>query len=253
MFNTFHRVGASQTRVVVINTDLQGETKELYKIGKAGDLLLGKLSLGPSGTKEDNKVEFVLSNKATETDSEDADDDKEKPLLVDLQLSILDKIEDESEKKSFVDSLLKQYPDYLPLLLAKLKMLEKAGSADERRQAADAVLARIDEKELASHLGRKGPLSREQTKADKQLDKKMQAAKDAWTKACVARIASAAEQANEAEGAGDTSIKELLQKLRQFTDAPDKSIDYLMASAENEYRLKVSCLGRVFTHRPVVR
>lgn len=222
-----------ETRPLVIHTDLKGDASDLYKTAKAGDILLGKLSLGPGTSKASFPLAYVLPPQAKAEDGAE-EKSKETPLLVDLQLSILDKIKDESEKQTFLEGLIKSHPTHLPLLVASLKALKDDADRKAVDEAADKVLAQIKEDELASYLGKKAIPADEMTEEEKKVKKSMEEQKSAWSLAYLKKI-----QASHKAGDSFTQQKELFRRYRQFVENPEKDVDFAIVSAKRDIAQKV--------------
>ena len=226
------------TRPLVLSTELKGDTADLYKSAKAGDLLLGALKLGPGSSKASVDLTYVIppKPKAADGGSDEGGEAKEAPLLVDLQLSIVDKIKDDKEKKQFLDTLLAAYPKHLPLLVAALKATEEEAEAAEITKAADAVLALVDEAELSSYLGKKPLPAEEQSAADKDTKKGMDEKKAAWSAAYARKIEASYKAKDSLEKQNG-----LFAKYRQFLDAPEKDPEFSLIAAKRDFAQEVSC------------
>ena len=224
-----------KTRPLVISTDLTGNTSDLYKSAKAGDVLLGKLNLGPADSKATFGLDFILPAAIKDEDEDEEEELAEPSLVVDLQLGILDKIKDDKEKKAFLDNLTVTNPQHLPLLVAKLDALKEDADPKDVSKAADAVLAQIDEAALSSYLGKKRAPANEQTKEDKKLKKDMDQKTAAWKTAYTRKI--------EASYKAKVPLHEqdsLFVQYRQFVDAPEKDHDFLLISAKRDFAQEVS-------------
>lgn len=225
-------------RPLVLATELKGDTGDLYKTAKAGDILLGTLKLGPGSSKASVDLTFVIppKPKAAESGSNEGGEANEAPLLVDLQLGIVDKIKDDKEKKQFLDTLLSAHPKHLPLLVAALKATKDDAEAAEIAKAADTVLALVDEAELSSYLGKKPLPAEDQSAADKETKKTMDEKKAAWS-AAYARKIEASYKTNE-------SLEDqnaLFAKYRQFLDTPEKDPEFSLIAAKRDFAQEVSC------------
>lgn len=166
---------------------------------------------------------------------EDKDSEKEKPKLVDLQLQIVEKIKDDSEKRTYLDDLIRSNPKHLPLLVASLKAVKEEADPQEITKAADLILAEIDEHELAAYLGRKPPPAEEQTEEDKKIKKEMDIKKSAWTLAYSRKVQASHKQ--------ETSLDEqnkLFSQYRAFLDSPEKDPDFGLALAKRDIAAKVN-------------
>ena len=228
-----------ETRPLVLSTDLSGDTSDLYKSAKPGDVLLGQLKLGPSTAKSDFDLTYVLPPKPKEEDDSEGGDGKDAPLLVDLQLGLLEKIKDDKQRKKFLETILAENPKHLPALVAALKAL-KADEADPKdvTKAADAVLAEIDENALAIHLGKKALPAIEQSEDDKKLQKAMEEKKKAWANAYARKI-EASYKSNE----GLEVQNKLFEKYRLFVDAPEKDQEFSLIAAKRDYAQQVSSVS----------
>ena len=218
----------SQTRALILGSELKGSTADLYKVAKAGDFLSGTILLGPAATsKAQCDITYAIPAQAkTEKEEEGPGDD---PLLVDLQLSIVDKIKDDDAKTSFLDSLQSTAPNHLPLLVARLKAIKNDAKPEKIVEAADVVLAALDENEIALFSGRKAKPAEEQTPDDKKAQKAMNAKKSAWSLAYGKKLlASYKSKATLAEQ------QALLDKYRLFADNPDKDQDLLISAAKKD-------------------
>jgi hypothetical protein len=212
---------------------LKGETADLYKVAKAGDVLIGKLSFGPAHPKGACSLTYVLPPQVKEPEEDTGD--KEKPLLIDLQLTLVDKIKDEAEKRAYLDGLIATNPTHLPLLVASLKATKEAADLEKTVAAADAILACIDEKELAAYLGRKALPADEQSDDDKKLKKEMDIQKSAWTLAYSRKLLSSYQAANT-----DTADRaQLFLRYRAFLDNPDKDPEFGLISAKRDIAAQV--------------
>lgn len=218
-----------ETRPLVIATDLNGDASELYKSAKAGDLLLGQLKLGGSAAKADFDLTYVLPPQAKS--EEDKEETKDEPLLVDLQLGLLEKIEDDKARKTFLESLQKGNPKHLPALVAALKALKsEEADAKDINKAADAVLAQIDEQALAVHQGKKQPPAAEQTDEEKKTNKAVEEHMKAWATAYSRKIEASTKSSESVE-----EQEKLFAKYRHFIDSPDKEQDFSLAAAKRDF------------------
>lgn len=217
----------------MISSELKGDTADLYKSAKYGDLLLGRLKLGPIGTKAQCSVSYIIPPRPEETDKEN--EDKEAPKLIDLQLQIVDKIKDDKERRAYLDGLLAQNPKHLPLLVASLKANKEDASPEDVNKAADAVLAEVDENALASYLGRKSLPADELTDDDKKLKEEMETQRSAWNLAYSKKV-----QASQKAGANPEVQKQLFSKYRIFLEAPEKDSDFGLISARRDIAALVS-------------
>lgn len=206
---------------------MKGDTAELYKAAKAGDVLLGKLSLGPGASQGCASLSYVIPPQAKVKEEEESD--KEKPALIDLQLPIVEKIKDDKEKEAYLSELLAKNPKHLPLLLASLKAVKDDAESEVIEKAADRILAEIDEAALAAYLGRKPLPTDEQTEEDKKVKKDMDIRKSAWNQAYLRKL-----QARQKARAPPEEQKEIFTKYRTFLDSPEKDADFGLISAKRD-------------------
>lgn len=204
----------------------------MYKVGKSGDVLLGKLVLGGDSQ---TVLTYVLPPKAKEDAEVEEDSTKDKPLLVDLQLQIVDKIKDDKEKRQYLDELLSKNPKHLPLLVASLKAVKEDADVKDIEGAADLILKEIDESELAAYLGRKPAPDDEQTEEDKKLKKTMDTKKAAFTLAYTRKLQASYKAEKSAQ-----EKAQLLSKSRTFMESPDKDPDFALITIKRDIALGVS-------------
>lgn len=222
----------------MISSELKGDTADLYKAAKAGDILLGNLRLGPTGTKAHCTISYLIPAQIKEAEKDG--DEKEEPKLVDLKLQIVDKIKNDEEKRAYLDSLLAETPKHLPLLVASLKAIKEDAAPENINRAADAVLSEIDENALASYLGRKPPPANELTDDDKKLKKEMDLKRSAWTLAYSRKL----QASNKAETSAEQQ-KHLFLRYSTFLEAPEKDTDFGLISAKRDIASHVSGLKRI--------
>jgi hypothetical protein len=123
---------------------------------------------------------------------EKADEPKPEPKkLVDHQVELAKKLEDDAERRDYLASLASANSDHLPTLVAHLEALKPKDRTKEPEQeaitaAAEAILKRVDEQELARFYGFKRPA--ETTEA-----KRAQKVRDGERDALVAALTAKAE------------------------------------------------------------
>ncbi|KAL7008697.1 hypothetical protein EMMF5_001959 [Cystobasidiomycetes sp. EMM_F5] len=218
---------ALQARSIVLNTDLKGDASDLYKVAKAGDSLLGKFNLSPKATVD---ITYLIPPQSKSKEEEEGS--KDDPSLIDLQLSIVEKIKSDDEKSSFLEQLMQSHGSYLPLLVVRLKSLKKDAKVEEINKAADAVLAQIDETEMSSYFGKKTKPAAEQSSEEKKVHKAWTEKKAAWTAALGRKLSTNDTSGVDQEG--------LYTKYYQFLDTPDKDQEFLLHQAKRDMKQKVS-------------
>jgi tripeptidyl-peptidase-2 len=146
----------------------------LPKFASPGDLLLGSISYGKKGDETGGAGQrpggyplsyLVPPPVKSESSSSDSSDPKEKPKSLDekirdLKIAELARLRKGDKKKEFdklYKELIEKTPKHLPLLVEKLEMVDsekhRLENLPETVAAADAVIARIDQKKLAAYFG----------------------------------------------------------------------------------------------------
>lgn len=163
-----------ERKMLCFDTNIEGES--VPKEAKAGDILLGTFGFSGEGKTQ---LRYIVPPEAKkEKESEDSTSTKDK--LPDLLVEgVYKKIKDDNEKNAFLEHLLAEYPEHLPVLVARLDALDPDKKPDEAIAAADSVLKLIDEDEILLFLGTKRPPASEQSKEDKARNKEMETHKDA--------------------------------------------------------------------------
>lgn len=156
------KTGNVQRRAFVVDGRLKGDLKALYEDAKAGDHLLGKLTLGSAADKAAIPLTYILPPAPPKEDK--TDEPKPEPKkLIDHQVELSKKLEDDKEKIDYLSSLVTSNPEHLPTLVAFLEALKpkdrKKPPSDPEAlaKAADAILERVDEEALAKFYGYKRP------------------------------------------------------------------------------------------------
>lgn len=146
---------------------------------KAGDILFGTAYFGsgdaslpgdgkrPGGFKVSYTVGPKPASKKSEAESPEAKDErtvdeKVAEAVRDFRVEQLSKLTSEEKKDGKFDELYKtfeeMYPDYLPLLLARLKFIDteenRTEVAPQVIEASDIVIGKISEDGLALHFGK---------------------------------------------------------------------------------------------------
>jgi uncharacterized protein YbcI len=115
-------------------------------------------TVGPKPGKEAT-VEAEPAEPTTKPTVEQKIDDAVRDLKVEFLGKLTSKEKEEGKFDELYVKLESEYPDHLPLLMAKLKYMDthqkRSEMLNEVIRAAEAVISRISENELALNLGRK--------------------------------------------------------------------------------------------------
>lgn len=184
-------------------------------------------------------------------DSEDGADEEEEDTASDdgtgnneaaeLQLKLLDAIKDDTARQNFLQRLAAASPNHLATLVAVLDALkpDKAEVSDII-EAADAVLAQIDEDELAIYLGKVPKPACEQGSNDQRVSKVMAEKRKAWTTAYARKI-----EASLNLGKSHEVLQKLFVKYRQFVDDSETDNEHSLIAAKvafaHEVRFRPFC------------
>eukprot|EP00980_Cylindrotheca_fusiformis_P004686 scaffold992_cov116-Cylindrotheca_fusiformis.AAC.21 len=222
---------------------------------KEGDVLMGsafycsgEASLPGDGKRPDGfPIAFTVGPKAEKTPSEGdvaepkderTSEERLEEAIRDLKVDQLNKLTS-AEKDSGVfeasySVLLEQYPNHIPLLMARLKHLDDSKTRSESLerivQAADNVVSQISEDELALHFGKKVDKDDPtKVKQNKDLEKK----KQYLIEALVRKALCFAEM--DQDGAGQ-EFDDTLGKLKEWVDI-DSNGKFAALAIERDSRL----------------
>ena len=187
-----------ERKVLCLDTNLEGD--KVPKEAHPGDVLVGTLSFAEAK----NQLRYIVPP-AAKKEKDDESSSKEQDSTVDLLVGVAKKIKDDKEKLEFIDKLLKEHSDHLGLLRARLEAVAKEADKKESSaaiiEAANAVLARVDQNALRLHLGTKQLPANEQKEEEKKQAKEFANQKAAVTfalnKKCRAILARDGEQGSE--------------------------------------------------------
>jgi tripeptidyl-peptidase-2 len=222
---------------------------------KLGDVLMGSalycsddISLPGDGKRPNGfPISFTvgprLEKSSSEGETEPKDERTAEERLIeairDLKVNQLVKLTTEEKakgvfKKTF-DELLKEYPGYLPLLIANLKYIDTSKKRSELfeniLEAADNVIAEISEDELALHFGKKVDQDNpEKVKTNKKFETRKTNLIDA-----LVRKALVFAEANDLDSEG-SKFDHTLVKLKSWVDI-DTNGKYAALSIERDSRL----------------
>jgi hypothetical protein len=174
------KLQAGSSIAAVVKTRVVDE--DLYKEAKHGDVLIGEYHFTPVAHKLGRPATLVLPP-AVPKDKEDEPKDKEPQKLVNLQIEMAKKIEDEEVKKRFLADLLKSDSNHLPLLVARLESLKQDKSEEEAADvlaAADAIFDLVDEEACLRFNGKQ---KSDKTAQDRKNTKEFKEQQDALLKA----------------------------------------------------------------------
>jgi tripeptidyl-peptidase II len=229
-------------------------TSKLPSSCKSGDILTGSTSYcsGESSLPGDGKrpngfpMMYTVgpkSDKPTDPDTvaepKDERTAKERidEAVRDLRVEQLGKLSSAEKEKGDFDSLYeeldKEYPNHIPLLMARLKFLDGLKAREEKLSdivaAAEKVLAEISEDDLALHFGKKvDKEDPQQVKKNKEMEK----LKGFLIEALARQAFAFAEL--KSEDAADNFIK-TLNKLKAWVDI-DANGKYASLALERDCR-----------------
>lgn len=166
-------------RVLCINTNVEGD--KLPGNVATGDVLLGTLTLAKHDTRP-----LRMPMAPAPAKPKDGAETPEKPQLAALLAGVVPKLEGDA-RTAFLAKLVAEHPNDLDVLRAQLDAVDADEPKDAARaiEAADALLAAIDEQALLLWLGAKHPPSAEQTPDEKKAHKKREEEKRALELALV--------------------------------------------------------------------
>lgn len=204
-----------ERKVLCMDTNLEGEA--LPKEAQPGDLLLGSLSFAAEGKTTLRYLVPPAPKKAPTDEGKKPD-----PTVAELLTGLVSKVA-EADKKSFLAKLVKEYPDDLGVLVARLESL-KADDKEEASEvltAADAVLKHSDvnEDRILIFVGSKKLPAAEQTTEQKEEARKMDERKKALVTALNRRARALLAQSEEKS---TKDFEETFERYRKLIDASDK-------------------------------
>jgi tripeptidyl-peptidase-2 len=170
------KLQAGSSIAAVVKTRIVDD--DLYKDAKHGDVLVGDYHFTPVAHKLGRPATLVLPP-AVPKDKEEEPKDKEPQKLVNLQIEMAKKIEDEEVKKRFLADLLESHSNHLPLLVARLESFKSEEEADVLA-AADAIFDLVDSEVLARFNGTQ---KSDKTAQDRKNTKDFKEQQDALLKA----------------------------------------------------------------------
>jgi len=217
------RLPPGSKKVVCVDTNI-----EIPKSVGSGDILIGQIDLNQVDI-EDGAYEFNL---IVPEKPKIPKEDKEDPLLIDLQVEAAKKVANKKSRLAFIDKLLADFPDHLPLLVCKLDTLQEEQSFAELERTAKTIIAQIDVTALSSALGcpPDGP-SDLHTKEIKNAAKLRSSQQDALVK-CYKSLMASATATGTTKAASER--ESLLSEWRKWLEAADKDIAFLLAFAQFE-------------------
>lgn len=210
-----------ESKILVIDTNLESE--KLPKEAAPGDLLLGTISFCAPNDK--SPLRYLVPppvRKPTEDEGEPAAEEDGPAKVIELLTGLAGKVP-ESEKKSFIERLVKEHPQDLGVLVAKLESLkaDDKGEASSVIESADSILQHkdVDPNAILVHIGSKKLPLNEQSKETKAANKKLDKAKSALLLALNRK--SRAILARD-DGKVGEEFEAVFSQYRQFADTSDK-------------------------------
>ena len=189
---------------VCLDTNLEGE--QLPADAAPGDLLLGSLAFAPAGKR---RVRYVVPPAPAKKD--DGRPDEEKPRLPELLAGLAKKVPEDA-REAFLERLVREHPQELDVLVARLETLpaEAPEHVERTLQACAAIEALVDEQALRLWLGTKHVPAAEQSREERRTAKRMRAEKAALELALTRHAAALLLR-------GDTAqFEQVFQHSRQF-------------------------------------
>ena len=250
-----HRLQRGETAVLWVAGP---DADDLPEAAKPGDVLMGTVTFGGKERGEYGAgrrpggypVMCVIPPKpiATEdpvVDEDDDDDRSEKEQLAeairDLKVERLAELHGEDDRALFdriAVEVLRDYPDHLPVLVARL---DRENDPEAVVDVADAVIAAIDQSALAAHYGLKlGPDDKQAAKARKEMDERKQALVEALHRKAQALfdLAAHSHSSGRPESDADAEANERFETaftaLEKWVDTTDD--DYLMLHIDRAAR-----------------
>lgn len=237
---------------------------DLPKSAEPGDVLLGTATFGsgeageygagkrPGGyhvmyvvpPKPIAKKEKAAADK--DTDERSAEEQLAEAIR-DLKVAQLAKLRAEEDRQLFdriAAEVLRDYPDHLPVLVARLERADGKQREDDLEAvvaAADAVIAAIDQDALAAHYGVKlDPDDKQAAKVRKEMDERKAALIEALHRKAKAlfdiavRTHPDGRPESDADAAADERFDEAFAALEKWVDTNED--DYLMLHIDRAAR-----------------
>ncbi|CAO1628382.1 unnamed protein product [Parajaminaea phylloscopi] len=221
-----------ERKVLTLDLNLHGDA--LPKEAQPGDVLVGEFSFAPEGKYELRYIVPPAPKKEEETSKNVKDDEPELPRLL---APIAKQLKGE-QKKNFLDSLVKDHPESLPVLLAKLESLNPTNPAetDGVLAAAERIIELVDETAVLLWLAEKRAPVAEQSDEQKRQNKKMEESKKVLVAALIAKaralhasqgVAAAepsgtdkASTTTATAGPASDAFVETFERIRKFLGEP---------------------------------
>ncbi|SNX81849.1 related to Tripeptidyl-peptidase II [Melanopsichium pennsylvanicum] len=218
---------------MVLTLDLNLEGDAVPKEAQAGDVLVGSFGFAAEGKGQIRYIVPPAVKKDAEEGSldEGSDGGKNEDELPELLTATAKKIKDAKEKLEFMDKLIKEYPKFLGVLVAKLEVLDaddKEGG-EKRKQVmstADQVLGLIDETEVKLWMATEKPKASEQTEEDKKRNKEMEEKKKALILALNRKARVLMTQA-ESSCSSSEQLEQVFKKYREYFAPDSKAKEYI--------------------------
>ncbi|SPO40259.1 related to Tripeptidyl-peptidase II [Pseudozyma flocculosa] len=203
----------------VLTLDLNLEGEALPKEAQPGDVLVGQFGFAQQGKGE---LRYIVPPAPKKKDDDAASappppaggkNDKEIPELL---TAAAKKIKDKKEKLAFMDKLIKDYPDHLGLLVAKLEALdaEDKESRASVLEVAEKVLSQVDEREVKLWLATKRPSASEQSDDEKRENETKQEQKKALVLALNRKTRALLSEVEEGRAESRAQMEETWKRYR---------------------------------------
>ncbi|CEH13300.1 Tripeptidyl peptidase II [Ceraceosorus bombacis] len=169
-----------ERKLLVIDTNLEGDA--VPKGAEPGDILIGHVTANGGCEGRSGELRLVVPPTAKKQQPDEGVKLSTEKKLPELLAGLLEKTP-EAEKEAFADRLLKDYPDNLAVLVARLKAISKPDEKENSPkllEAARLIFNNINENEVLLHIGSKKVPVAERTKEEKEQIKELDEKKDAY-------------------------------------------------------------------------
>lgn len=230
----------------VLNLDLNLHGDSLPKEAQPGDVLVGEFGFAPEGKYE---LRYIVAP-APKKEEEASKDPKPSPEdeaeeLPRLLAPMAKKLKSQEQKRRFLDSLIKDHPNSLPVLLARLDSPEninaqsKPEDLDAMIKAAEAVEAQVDEKDVLLWMAEKRAPVAEQSDEVKRENKKQEERKKALLAARLAKVKAILHR----HGSSCGEFQEAYEAARKLLGEGSASENPAWATVRVAYHIERERLG----------
>lgn len=214
---------------IVLTLDLNLEGDAVPKEAQPGDVLVGTFGFAAEGK---GQIRYIVppAVKNADESGDDAAAGKNENEIPELLTATAKKIKDSKEKLEFMDKLIKDYPNFLGVLVAKLEALDADDKDADKRKAviaaADAILSQVDENEVKLWMATQKPSSSEQTDEEKKSSKVMEEKKKALILALNRKARVLMTEAEESSASKD-ELENVWKQYRSYFAPDSKAKEYV--------------------------